>query len=112
MRNFRVRRDSCGRSCWANQFLLKRIIIGRCNREEESKDTHSTKPVNPSHTPRHSRAGERPASKSCQAHQERTGIYTGPHTDTSEQIYLWWAPLNIRKGYAGVRFLVKRTQAS
>jgi hypothetical protein len=37
-----------------DQFLLKRIIIGRCN-EEESKDT-SAKPGNPSRTPSHREA--------------------------------------------------------
>jgi len=85
LRNSRVGRHCYGGSRWADQFLLKCIIIGRYKREEESEDTHSAKPVNPTHTPRHSGAGERPASKSCQAHQQRTAIYTGFHADTSEQ---------------------------
>jgi hypothetical protein len=68
--NSRVRRHSYGGSRWADQFLLKSIIIiGRYDGKEEGEDTHSAKQVNPTHTPRHCEAGERPASKGCQARQ-------------------------------------------
>jgi hypothetical protein len=67
--NSRVRRHSYGGSRWTDQFSLKSIIMGRYDGKEESEDTQSAKQVNPTHTPRHSEAGERPASKSCQAHQ-------------------------------------------
>ena len=64
---FRVRRYPDGGSRWADQFLLKSIIIRRYDGKEESEHTHSANQINPSQTARHSEAGERPASKSCEA---------------------------------------------
>ena len=51
--------------------------FGRYYGEEESEDTYPAKPVKPTLTRRDKKAGERPASKSCQAHQQRTGTYIG-----------------------------------
>jgi hypothetical protein len=67
--NPRERRQSYGGSRWADQFLLKSLIIGRYDGKEESEDTHSAKQVNPTYTPRHCEAGDRPASKGYQARQ-------------------------------------------
>ena len=81
-RNSRVRGHSYGGSRWPDQFLLKSIIGGRYDGKEESEDTCAAKQVNPTHTPKHCKAGERPASKGCQARQEGTDIYTRPHAPT------------------------------
>src|SRR5262249_18905936 len=54
--NSRVQRHPYGGSRWADQFLLKSIIVGRYHGKEESEDTHSRKQVDPTRTPRHSEA--------------------------------------------------------
>jgi hypothetical protein len=61
-----MRRHTYGKSVWAKQFLLKEIVIGRYDRKKECEDTHSAEQVDPTHTPTHSKLGERPAGKSCQ----------------------------------------------
>jgi hypothetical protein len=68
-----------------SRFLLKSIITRRHDGREDSEDTQSAKDARPSHTQRYDEARERPASKSYQAYQERTDIYTGPHAPTSKQ---------------------------
>jgi hypothetical protein len=78
-RNSRVRRRPDGGCRWANQLLLKSVIIGRHDRKEESEDPHSAEQMDPTPTPRRSKVVQRPASESCQTHEQRTRIYTCPH---------------------------------
>ena len=76
--NSRVRRHSYGGSRWTDHFLLKSIVIGRHDGKSESENTHSAEEFNPSETPRHSEARDRPGGKSCQPHH----IYTEAHAPT------------------------------
>jgi hypothetical protein len=92
-RNPRVRGHSYEGNRYADQFLLKSAIIGRYDGKEESEDTCYAKQVSPTHTPKHSKAGERPASKGCQARQEGTDIYTRPHAPTPRNNLAAMGPL-------------------
>ena len=65
----RVRRHSYRGTGWANQLLLKFIIIWRYDGKEESEDTHCAKEVNPSSPQRRTEARQCPDRKSCQAYQ-------------------------------------------
>ena len=105
--NSRVCRHPCRGSRWANQILLKYVIIGRYDRKEESEDTHSAKRVHPTHTPRYSEARECPASKSCQTHEKCTGVYTCPHAPKPRN-NLILGPFGSEERLCRSRFRVKR----